>query len=219
MDGLAMHRVRPALTVCAAVLGGWALGAAAPARAAPAACDTDRVATLVQQTVPEYEVLAVREEGGIVTLLLTRRGAVGTFAVALHAVGTKLYTEMMGAQLDDSEHARISTVVVGWYDNATLRDALLSCGAAHGGTEEYSNDRLRGDVETALSGHERVSVSPASPGDARRDPVARSGPAPRVGRGCALRRRRHRLAPGAGGRRGRHAGDAARGILVSALLG
>jgi hypothetical protein len=132
---------------------------AAPASAASGsrACDTALVRSLVQPTLPEFSVMTVRAEDGIVTLLLARRNDVGTLAVALRASGSKLFTEVMSAQLGETELARASETIGSWYYNEAVREALGRCNPQGGDDAvEQSDQPLRRAVEAALSGHERL---------------------------------------------------------------
>jgi hypothetical protein len=106
---------------------------AAGASVANAACDTQRLGTLVQETLPEYSVMDVRSERGVVTIRLMRRDAVGTLAVGLIASGSRLATEVMSAQLDEAERNRTTAVVGSWYDNPEVRKVVAQCNDA--GTE------------------------------------------------------------------------------------
>lgn len=124
--------------------------------AAAAVCDTDTVGTLVQQTLPQYSVMRVGADNGIVTLLLARRSGVGTLAVAVRASGTKLFTETMVAQLDEVERARTAAAIAGWYDNQALRQTLANCDVAGGAPPDDSDDALRKAAEAALATHDRV---------------------------------------------------------------
>jgi hypothetical protein len=134
----------------------WLVLAADASRGLADACDTRRLSALVQATLPEYNVLDVRSERGVVTIRLMHREAVGTLAVGLFASGSKLATEVMSAQLDEAERNRASAVVGSWYDNQAVREVLAQCNAGSDELNDETRALLRQSVEAALIGHERL---------------------------------------------------------------
>jgi hypothetical protein len=88
------------------------------------------VRTRAAESVPDYELQAVRVQQGIVSLLFTARRGPGAFAVALYASGTKLSTSVKGTQLASGELERASQPIATWWQNAELQQTLAACGAA-----------------------------------------------------------------------------------------
>jgi hypothetical protein len=116
-------------------------------------CDVDLVRARAQQSFPDYEVKSVRAESGTVTLLFAKRNGVGTFAIALRASGTRLFTSVMRAQIDEHELATAATALGHWHEDATLQQALVHCSDLAAG--ESDTAALRGAVEGALADQDR----------------------------------------------------------------
>src|SRR4029453_2509296 len=139
-----VRRCARSASILSCLAGGRALvPRPGPASAASGwrACDTALVRSLVQPTLPEFSVMTVRAEDGIVTLLLARRNDVGTLAVALRASGSKLFTEVMSAQLGETELARASETIGSWYYNEAVREALGRCNPQGGDDAVEQSDQ------------------------------------------------------------------------------
>src|SRR5262249_23655825 len=114
----------PSLTIAAGLLILMRVSASAAS-----ACDLDAVRAQAQQSLPDCHIDMLRSEGGIVTLRCTPRTSGGTVAVALHAVGTQLFTSVASAGTDATVLARISDSVASWWKQALLQSALIACSA------------------------------------------------------------------------------------------
>jgi hypothetical protein len=88
------------------------------------------VRTRAAESIPDYEVQAVRVQQGIVSLLFTARQGSGAFAVALYASGTKLFSSVMGVHLAPTELERASQPITTWWRITDLQQTLAACGAA-----------------------------------------------------------------------------------------
>jgi hypothetical protein len=108
-----------------------------------------------RQTFPEYEVRAVRAQGGIVTVQLAEPGGRVRFAVALRAAGGLYFTSLMGAQLDaaeSTERARVGELVARWYEIAALQQALARCGEDAALAPAEAEKAVREAAASALGG-------------------------------------------------------------------
>jgi hypothetical protein len=106
-------------------------------------CDADFVRARAAKSVRDYTVDAVYTEHGIVTLLFIARDGPGAFAVALHAAGTRLFTTVTGAGVEQPELARVSEPVTTWWQDAELQQALAACC-------EATTDEAETDLPAAL---------------------------------------------------------------------
>ena len=142
-----------------------AIGADQTAAFGSDACDPELPRGQAQQAFPDYAVQTVQAERGIVTLLLTQRSGVGTFGVALRAVGGQLYTSQMGVRLSETELAQASARVVRWAGEAALQHALAPCSDA--AVEGDPGAALQAAIEAALADQDRgVQLAPRRISDA-----------------------------------------------------
>ena len=132
--------------------------------AAAEGCDPGRIAALAAPALPRHDVVGARVDDDIVTLLLARRAGVGTAAVALRVSGTKLFTEVMGAQLDQAQLAEIGTAMAAWYGDAAIFQAIARCATDAGAAgDDDLQRRVRGAVERMLAGQERLVANQPIP--------------------------------------------------------
>ncbi len=117
--------LRGALILVAALIAGGAETYAAPT--APP-CDVDLIRARAQRDFPGARVVDVLAEGGIVTLVIEAPDGNGRFAVALHAVGTRLSTSVTGVGLGTRELGRASAPVTTWWQVPDVQRALDACG-------------------------------------------------------------------------------------------
>ncbi len=106
-------------------------------------CDLDLIRSRAQQDYPRYRVVDVRAEGGIVTLGFRALEGTASFAIALHASGTRLWTSEVDAGLDAAESRRVSQPVTTWWRVSDVQDTLAACG-------ESLPEASRGDLDSAL---------------------------------------------------------------------
>jgi len=145
-------RSKPGWGAVSLALGIVALVIAAPAppTSASAACDAELLRARAQQTFPEYQVETVRFHGSIATLRLFRREGAGTFTVALRTEGSEFFTSVMARQLDAAEHARVSQLVAGWYEQRDVPQSLGRCSQEVSDDVGDSNLAVRRAAEAAL---------------------------------------------------------------------
>ena len=103
--------------------------------------------------MPDYDLEAVRVEGGVVSLRFGAHSGPGTFAVALLASGTHLTSSVMSRGIAPSELARASQPIADWWRISELQRALLACN--DGATDlqlRNSDPVLHAAAEAALRG-------------------------------------------------------------------
>lgn len=110
-------------------------------------CDLTLIRVRAEQTFPEYGV-AVRSEHGVITIVLTPHKTTGTFAVSLHASGTRLMTSAASVQLDRDELQRASRPLTAWSQQAELQQQLAAC--SHAGLTTDLADVLHRAARAAL---------------------------------------------------------------------
>jgi hypothetical protein len=116
-------------------------------------CDLDRIRAAAAQSVPDYDVSAVRAEQGIVTLIFAARKGQGRFTVALHASETQLTTSLRADDLDSAELTRASRPISSWWQNTELQKALAVCSSGMKDNDPRSLDSaLRNASQAALRG-------------------------------------------------------------------
>ncbi|MBX3026526.1 hypothetical protein KF840_16590 [bacterium] len=124
--------------------------------AAATPCDVDAVRAAAVAAFPTFTVADVRAQGGVVTLLLTSRAEIGTFALALHATGGQLYTSQMAVRLSDADRGLANAQVGALFDDTALRGLLLACGAEAAFARPEDRDRaMRAAIEAALAMQDR----------------------------------------------------------------